>query len=76
MSASSSSRISRDEALLERFAGVPFAAGELPVAGEVRAVEPAREQERPVPLDDRRRDDDARALGHVSSGPSLRGSNG
>ena len=64
------------EALLERFAGVPFAAGELPVTGEMGAVEPAREQERPIPLDDRCRHDDLLAPGHLGAGPSWRGSKG
>jgi len=50
------------QALLERFAGVQFAAGKLPVAAEMRAFEPARQQESPVSLDHRRRHDNPLAL--------------
>ena len=47
------------EARRERFAGVALAAGKLPVALEVRALPPSRDEEPAVALDDRGGDDDA-----------------
>src|SRR5262245_60979696 len=38
---------------VDRFTGVAFAAGELPASGQVRAGQPACEQEMAVALDDR-----------------------
>ncbi len=51
---------------LVRLAGLAFAAGELPESGEVSVIESSRDEELSFAFDDRREDDDGRAIsGHV-----------
>ena len=60
------------EAGVVRLAGLALAAGKLPQAGEVRALEPARHEEAAVALDDGGEDDDRRAA-HQRSWSGLKG---